>query len=375
MLRWQTLTGIVLGLVIGIAILNLAGSRVRQPAPPSGAILSECDGHLRELVIQYEPSAREIVATPYRDFLGALGGDITVDIVCPSHAAFDELVAFAGHVNCTLRPIIVNHPMTTWARDRWVALAPASPTSPTTLWSQPGEASAELWPARAGDERIGVDIARTLGSSVFARRGPLFFDGGDFLADDDTVFVMPRVLQRNIQLTVATRKEFILDLAAELKRHVVLLDEAPEHHAAMFMASAGNKTVLVGDPRLGRQLIASGTNASLALPGGPDFSEQTQRLFDAVAGQCAAAGYKVIRIPTIPASDGRSFMTYVNVLIDQQGSRRIVYLPFYRGAASLNASARKIWEDLGYEVCPVDCTTTYLHFGCLHCLVNVLKRS
>jgi hypothetical protein len=145
----------------------------------------------------------------------------------------------------------------------------------------------------------------------------------------------------------------------------------------MFMASVGNRTLLVGDPRLGRQL-ASGTNAvlgELELPGGPDFSPGTQHLFDAVAGQCADAGYKVIRIPTIPAGDGRSYLTYVNVLIDRQGSRRIVYLPFYRGAESLNASARKIWEDLGYEIRPVDCTSTYRHFGCLHCLVNVLKRS
>lgn len=377
MLRWQTWTGVVLGLAIGIGILNLAGGG-RRPAPPAGAILSECDGHLRELVIQYEPSGREIVATPYRDFLGALGSDITVDVVCPNRAAFDELVSFAGWVNCALRPIIINHPMTTWARDRWVALAPASPTGPTTLWSQPGEASAEIWPARAGDERIGVDIARALGAPVFARRSPYFFDGGDFLADDDTVFVTPRVLKRNIQVTVATREMFISNLASELKRRVVLLDEAPEHHAAMFMAVAGNKTVLVGDPQLARQLIASGTNASLdsvELPGGPDFSGETQHRFDAVAAQCGATGYKVVRIPTIPACDGRSFLTYENVLIDQQGARRIVYLPSYRGAAALNDNARKTWEGIGYEVRPVDCTSTYLHFGCLHCLVNVLKRS
>ena len=377
MLRWQTLAGVVLGLAIGIGILNLAGN-ARRPAPPSGPILSECDGHFRELVIQYEPGAREIVATPYRDFLGALGSDITVDVVCPNRAAFDELVSFAGRVNCTLRPIIVNHPMTTWARDRWVALAPASPNGPTTLWSQPAEAAAGVWPARAGDERIGLDIARALGAPVFSRRSPYYFDGGDFLADGDTVFVTPRVLKRNIQVTVETGNEFALELAAELKRRVVLLDEAPEHHAAMFMAAAGNKTVLVGDPQMARQLIASGTNASLnsvELPGGPDFSEQTQRLFDAVAGECAAAGCKVVRIPTIPACDGRSYLTYENVLIDQQGSRRIVYLPSYRGAGALNDNARKIWESLGYEVRPVDCTSTYLHFGCLHCLVNVLKRS
>jgi hypothetical protein len=144
----------------------------------------------------------------------------------------------------------------------------------------------------------------------------------------------------------------------------------------MFMASFGNKTVLVGDPGLGRSLLSAPTPGDFPeLPGGPDFSARTQHLFDAVADQCAQAGYRVVRVPTIPAADARTFLTYVNCLIDRQDGRRIVYLPFYRGASSLNSAARKIWENLGYEIRQVDCTTTYRQFGCLHCLVNVLKRS
>jgi hypothetical protein len=133
--------------------------------------------------------------------------------------------------------------------------------------------------------------------------------------------------------------------------------------------------MLVGDPSLGRELIPAGASDLIAsLPGGPDFTPETQHRFDAVASQCAAAGYQVVRLPVAPAGDGRTYLTYANVLIDQQGARRIVYLPFYRGAAALNAAARAVWEGLGYEVRPVDCTSVYRHFGCLHCLVNVLKR-
>jgi hypothetical protein len=76
----------------------------------------------------------------------------------------------------------------------------------------------------------------------------------------------------------------------------------------------------------------------------------------------------------VPAHDGRTYLTYVNVLLDRQGSRRVVYLPFYRGAELLNVAAQKTWEALGHEVRLVDCTTTYRHYGCLHCLVNVLRR-
>jgi hypothetical protein len=382
MFRWQTLIGVIIGLLVGTAILALTGSPERRSVP-SGPILSECDGHLRELVLQYEPAARAIVAPVYHDFLRALDRDVSVHLVCPDRAAFDDFATAVGPVPCSVTPILVGHPMTAWSRDRWVALTPAAVGDATTLWSPRGEAGEEVWPARAGDERIGRDIASALAPLVRARRSGLYFDGGDFLADGDTVFVMPRVLQRNIQQTVRSREEFLRLLSGELKRRVILLAEAPDHHAGMFMASVGGKTMLVGDPSQARELISAemeqhdraATNEFMNLPGGPDFTAPTQHLFDAVAAQCSSAGYKVVRIPVLPARDGRTYLTYVNALIDQQSDRRVVYLPFYRGVEHLNAAARAVWDGLGYEIRPVDCTTAYRHFGCLHCLVNVLTRS
>jgi len=224
MLRWQTLVGVILGLVAGGAILGLTGSPERRPVP-CGPILSECDGHLRELVLHYVPSAKEIVAPVYRDFLRALDSDVGVHLVCPDRPAFDDFLATVGHVKCRVSPILTGHPITTWSRDRWVALAPAVAGGATTLWSPRGEASEEIWPARAGDERVGRDIAAALAPAILARRSGLYFDGGDFLADSDTVFVVPRVLQRNLQQTVRNRQEFLNLLALQLKRRVILLDD------------------------------------------------------------------------------------------------------------------------------------------------------
>jgi hypothetical protein len=380
MLRWQNVLGAALGLLAGFTFMAMVGEGERK-RPPSGPILSECDGHFRELVIQYEPGSKEVVASPYREFLGALEADVTVHVVCPSRAAFDDLRATVGPVRCSLEPVFVNHAMTTWSRDRWVAMAPATNGGQTTIWSPREEAAEEIWPARAGDERMGDDIAAVLSSSVRARRSSLYFDGGDFLADSQNVFVVPRLLQRNIQHTTDNRDEFLGILRSELKRNIILLEESPDHHAGMFMASVGNGTMLVGDPSLGRRYVplssdadGSTTNEFMHLPGGPDFSPQTQRLFDAVAEQCARVGYEVARIPVVPACDSRTYLTYVNVLMDQVAGRRVVYVPEYRGVEPMNVAAREIWEGLGYEVRPVDCTSTYRHFGCLHCLVNVLRR-
>jgi hypothetical protein len=381
MIRWQTSFGVLLGLATGGTILSLTGSPERRPTP-SGPILSECDGHLRELVLQYEPAAKAIVGPVYRDFLLALDQDVSVHLVCPDRAAFDDFVAAVGPVPCRVAPILARHAMTAWSRDRWVALAPAAAGGATTLWSSRGEAGEEVWPARAGDAQIGRDIAATLAPLVRARRSEFYFDGGDFLADSNAVFVVPRVLQRNIQQTVRGREEFVRLVSRELKRQVILLDEAPDHHAGMFMASVGDNTMLVADPSLARDPFfidmelrgPTATNEFMSLPGGPDFTAASQHLFDAVAAQCSAAGYRVVRIPVVPAHDGRTYLTYVNVLLDQHGGGRVVYLPFYSGVEQLNAAAQAVWLGLGYEIRPVDCTSSYRHFGCLHCLVNVLKR-
>lgn len=381
MFRWQTVVGVLAGLALGSAILAFT-TRPESRPPPSGPILSECSGHFRELVMQYEPAAHEIVTTAYRQFLGALEPDVTVDVLCPDQSAFEDFQARIETVHCRLRAVIAGHPITTWSRDRWVALAPASAGGPVTLLSPRGEAGNEIWAARAGDECSGSDLARALKPAVSAQRTGLYFDGGDFLTDDDRVFIMPRVLPRNIQHTVTNREQLLTEMRAEFRRPVVLLDEAPDHHAGMFMASVGDKTMLVGDPSLGAKFIPasagitdSATNEWMNLPGGPDFRPETQHLFDAVAAQCAATGYRVIRIPVVPARDGKTYLTYVNVLMDRQGARRIVYLPFYQGSEALNAAGRAVWESLGFEIRPVDCTDTYRHFGCLHCLVNVLRRS
>ena len=110
------------------------------------------------------------------------------------------------------------------------------------------------------------------------------------------------------------------------------------------------------------------------MPDGVDTTETTQRKFDAVASQLSRLGYRMVRIPTVVANDGKSYLTYVNVITDHRAGHYIVYLPQYQGAEELNTRAAQVWRDLGYEVRPVDCTSTYRLFGNLHCLVNVLHR-
>jgi hypothetical protein len=83
----------------------------------------------------------------------------------------------------------------------------------------------------------------------------------------------------------------------------------------------------------------------------------------------------VVRIPTLQGTDGRTFVTYANVILDQRDGRRVVYMPVYRCAPTLNREATTIWQGLGYEVRPIACDECSRHFGAVRCLVNVLRRS
>jgi hypothetical protein len=69
-----------------------------------------------------------------------------------------------------------------------------------------------------------------------------------------------------------------------------------------------------------------------------------------------------------------SFVSYVNVILDDRIDRRIVYLPVFRDAEVLSKAAEHVREALGYKVRRFDCTDCYSHFGTLRCLVNVLQR-
>jgi hypothetical protein len=368
--RIDVLLGIGLGLALSAAVLSLQDvGRDRATGP----LLSECDGALGRLVIQYAAGADDAVMPTYRGFLRLLPASVEVCVVSPSDDEFCTLARAVGPTECRLTPVIVSHPITSWARDRWLALG-----RPTTLLHSRAEDGAAVWPAREGDQRVADDLAAALAPNVRARQSELYFDGGDVEADGETAFVRPTLLVRNVQRTVATRDELTASLSTLLHHRVVLLDGAPDHHVGMYLMPVGGRTVLVGDPTLAERLLAESPDEAAAvaayLPGGPDFSEASVASFEAVAERCRGAGYRVLRIPIAPGRDGRTYLTYVNGIIDQCDGRRTIYMPEYTFAARLNRAAVAVWEGLGYEVRPVECDGCARSFGTLHCLVNVLRR-
>ncbi|HEY7088945.1 MAG TPA: hypothetical protein VH518_12700 [Tepidisphaeraceae bacterium] len=358
------------GIFIGIAAAMLTLETRRRAVLPSPhpVMIPECEGGtIRSLVIHYVRG--DTIALPvYRDFLPQLAADVTVHVVCPDVAAFVEMSAIVGPTKCRLAPMTTGHEMTVWSRDRWAALADSNDASKVTLLAPREEDGSEIWPARAGDARVAFDLTQALPSRVTARHTGLFFDAGDLLADEYNVFVTPSFVRKNLQRTVQTRDELQQMLKDLLGRPIVMLDgRSPDHHAGMYMMAKGNHTMLVGDPSLAKALVSPESLSA-------DFSPATQARFDVVAEQLESLGYNVVRIPTVIWPDQKTYFTYVNVIMDSRDGRQIVYMPIYQGAEALNDAAAKVWQNLGYQVRRVDCTSSFHDFGNLHCLVNVLER-
>ncbi len=366
----RRIIGVVVGLCLTAACVGLVGAATRAP---ERALLPDDEGAIEEIVVHYVADAAELSAPVYRQLFQALPAGVVVWVVVPDVDAFADLEARVGDVSVTLRPVPVGHAMTTWSRDRWLALAPADGAGAATILLPKGEEGIEGWPARAGDARTGEDVAAVPAARAIAERSDLYFDGGDFVADGETAFVTSRVLRRNVGRVVADRAHLERALELTLGRRVVLLDEAPDHHAGMFMMAVGQGRVLVGDPSLARAVV-EGRGGVLEGAGGPDFSAALQAQFDAVARTVEGAGYEVVRIPVVPGRDGRTWWTWLNGLVETRAGQPITYMPTFDAPPALRAAAESVWRDLGFEVRPIDATSAYTHFGSLRCLVNVLRR-
>ena len=285
------LTGICVGLLAAMVVLAMTGRAEKSIG--YGPMLSECDGRIRSVAIQYVRGSTFAVPV-YRQFLGVLPRDVKVYAICPDQISFDELKSAVGVESGRLTPIVTGHAMTAWARDRWISLAAGRGESAGTLVAAGAENGAEIWPQRKGDQQIAQDLARAIGKQSL--RSGLYFDGGDLLADSRSVFVAPGAITRNIQHTCTDQAELKAMLRRQFGCEPILLADVPDHHVGMFMMAAGNGRVVVGDPSMAKPLFAP-----VELPGGADFSTATQRRFDSVAIADQKAGYRVTRIPCVPS--------------------------------------------------------------------------
>ena len=362
----RMLAGAAAGVLASALVVMVAAAFASRPPAPR-LVPEDASGHLRRIAIHYVPGMDGRVMPVWRELFGALPADVEVVVAVSKAADFDRLVARLAADGVPrperFRRAVVDRPLTTWSRDRMAALD-GGVLAPPRVQVASG--------ARAGDWESPFAISRAVYRAE-PRIAEFVFEGGDLAASRGFLFADANLIGRNLGRGDATRAHLEASLRRTFRQELVWLGDAPgdvpEHHIMMYMVPLDDRTVLVGDARLGRRLAGA---AFEALDPEPDFELHAAR-FDRAAAQLAARGFRVVRAPVVVRAGAGSYGTFTNALFDRDARGPGVYLPTY-DVPALDRAAAALYESLGVRVVPIDVSTVYRLSGSLGCLVNVMAR-
>ncbi len=385
--RWAA---IAMGLLVGAAAALLT-SNPRTPAPTKGPAtsqaISEIDGSLAQVWLQYSAEAEPVVGRAQLDFLAGLPPETTSLWTVARGEDSAKLSAFlkrAGAAAARATVVEVPGPLTPWTRDRALALARDGKLL-LLVPPDPGES----WPERQGDWHAAqwLAAARTGSKSVEL---PIDFDAGDLILSDEVTLFDANLLAKNRGRGFATMSELAKAVAGWTGRHALGLGEnegdVPRYHMAMYVMPLGQRRALVGDPALARAITGPGWQPGDRSPDDDrallaDDSTGTQARFERAARELRAQGWAVDRVPVVQFDD-RTYVTYTNAVVETGSRGRRVYLPQYADDQAeatgplrrLDAAGQLAWQQAGYTPVPIRVAGVWRHHGTIGCLVNVLWR-
>jgi len=218
------------------------------------------------------------------------------------------------------------------------------------------------------------------------------FDGGNIVSNDRYVFTGYSLIEENNKLGL-DEQEIIQRLEKMFGKEVIVIGDknhrAPFAHIDMYLTPIGERTLLLGDSKLAVYLLLKADNSSITdspilkkqieLNLSEDIFEALERVKDKLESQ----GFQVIRVPYLGVTYSTQilhgqwacFITYNNVLIEEKGNEKVVYLPIY-GIESLDKKAIEIYESLGFKVKEVEVGLGITKFGgSIRCLSKIIERN
>ena len=369
------MTQSILGAVTAIAIVLTIGVMRDRSTTPSLVAVADNGGEITAIAIHFDPGAAAEVSETYQDLLRELPAGVDVHVLVENAADFEHFQTLLADWNIAaterFRGVEVGKRITTWSRDRYtlieqgdrrLLLVPPRPTLGNESRKNDWDAPFALAEATSGLDTLTADLV---------------FEGGDLTATATHVFATALLRERN-------RGGDLYDvdaLRAWLRRHtgktpIILGDvlaDVPGHHIGMFVTPLDDRRVLVGDADLGIALFDSSDSDPARLPLAIDRSEGTLQRFRNVADELRAHGFEVIAVPLVPLSDGLTYVTYNNALLEHREGALHAYLPQF-GFAALDEAGRAAYAEAGVVVHDIRVRNVYRHNGTVRCLVNIVSR-
>ena len=389
--RAAPVLGIAIGVLVACAVLfALDRARYQRDAArprslsASGTVVADDAGPLREVLMHYVPELEPVFAATYLDFLGTLPGETRIVFVV-RRGTRPRLETFLARIDPSralpgrMRVIELDTPIGIWSKDHALVLAPRDGGGKIDLVvpprPRPGEGS------RPADWDIVPAVAAAMPEAFAVRQLPLAFDAGDFAIAGKRIVFDVNLFARNRTRGYTSPQDLRERMRSILGRDVVMLGsepgDVPRHHMSMYMAVLDGDTALVGDPEagaaiVGRDYVPGEASPESHVPLRADFTPATVARFERAAADLKRAGFRVVRIPTVPFDD-RTYFAYTNGVYETRAGRRTAWMPSF-GVPALDDAARKVYEQLGWTVRPVSVRDVYTQHGTIGCLVNVLSR-
>ena len=364
----------------------VAPAETPQTSSPSGAeeIVGDDGGPIAEIVLQYSAHSEPELGPVYTDLFRRLPPGVRILVCCSSKDCQDQFLskwgppAVAGGREVHI--VNVNRPLSVWARDRRIARQypsgiPAACFVPTAH-------------VNSDDEKHNDMLLPTLlwSTGLVPRVSLTAFhlEGGNVVANRRHVFVGGNVVAEN-KHRFSDEEHALEELRQIFQREPLLLKgdagQIPWCHTDMYITPLSDRRVLVASPAaglgaLGERSFSLATDEEDEEPWECDDTapgSAAQKCFDAVADEIRQRGYEVVRMPALVNVDEDWMVTYNNVLLEEYGQRRVVYMPVY-GIPKLDDLAETLYTELGYEVRKIDVSSIFHLGGAVRCLVNVTQR-
>jgi hypothetical protein len=312
----------------------------------------------------------DAVIPTYRDLLAEVPPDTRIVVAVGSPA---DARRFRAHLGLDLRPdarvqlVDAGRHVSMWARDRYVVFERQD--RPSVL-VPPERAVPEGW---AGDLSVARALARWE-PSLRVVESPLHVEGGNVLLTRGHVITGPATVLDNAARLGADPAAVRAMIAKAFDRELVVVETADprlaEEHVDMYLSVAGERQLLLGDPRLA--LACDALDGPLRELG--TFDPETQKglavEYDRIAARLRAAGFAVARVPILHATD-EIVVSWNNAVVEERDGRRLAYVPRY-GLPDLDAAAHACWRRLGFEVRPVSAERVVVLGGSVRCVTNTL---
>lgn len=346
------LLGFAFGFLVVLAICVGLGRALL--APPT--VLSECDGSIKTLAIQFTRESAGRLWPTIQAFLRQTDPSIEVIAVCGNQedeAAFLKLRKQIPQRH--VETVVVGAEITGWSKDRFL-VAGRNLLTP--------RAAPSVLAGRSNDARVAPAIALRFPGRFRAVDTRLDFDAGDVVCSRSFAFYSRELEGKNPGI-----KDLRGALAETTGKKPVFITGAPGHHVGTFAAPIDDGTLIVGDPDLGKGLWTDGGTRALGVP---DWSEAATQPFRNAITALGSSGFRVLRVPTAYLGP-KVYLTYTNAVIDNRGGRRIAFMPEY-GVTELDDASARVYREAGFEVRSVPVRGVFRLCGTIGCLVNVLER-